>query len=443
VLNISDHALFLAPAERADVIVDFSGVPEGSKLILYNDSPAAVPLLDPRLDYYTGMPDMTDTGGSPGTRPGYGPNTRTVMQFSVEGSVTTPYDASVLTTAIPAAFAGAQDPPIVPEKAYGAATDTLAKVQDTALTFKPTSSPTTVTLPLEGKMEVEFFEQDYGRMNANLGLQLPFTNIMKEIILPFGYIDPPTEIMKNTDSAAKIGSMSDGTQIWKISHNGVDTHAIHFHLFSVQVIDRIGYDGMVFPPDPNELGWKDTVRINPFQNLIVAMRPKVPTVPFKLPDSVRLLDPTQPAGSMMRFASFDKGGNPTTVVNKLYNFGWEYVWHCHLLGHEENDMMRSIVMRVSPAEPSSLTGAATVKGGARVRLKWKKRWTYPAATSTVLQRATDRAFTTGLKSVTLAPGATAYTGSGVSRKRTYYFRVRAENAQGYSVWSNVAKVKVP
>jgi len=28
----------------------------------------------------------------------------------------------------------------------------------------------------------------------------------------------------------------------------------------------------------------------------------------------------------------------------MFNFGWEYVWHCHLLGHEENDMMRPIVV---------------------------------------------------------------------------------------------------
>jgi hypothetical protein len=36
-------------------------------------------------------------------------------------------------------------------------------------------------------------------------------------------------------------------------------------------------------------------------------------------------------------------GNPIVVNNALYNFGWEYVWHCHLLGHEENDMMRPTV----------------------------------------------------------------------------------------------------
>ena len=83
VLNISTHGLMLGPAERADVIVDFSGVPAGSKLILYNDAPAPVPAFDPRYDYYTGAPDQTATGGAPSTLPGFGPNTRTIMQFQV------------------------------------------------------------------------------------------------------------------------------------------------------------------------------------------------------------------------------------------------------------------------------------------------------------------------------------------------------------------------
>ena len=36
------------------MIVDFSNVPAGAKLILYNDAPAPVPGFDPRYDYYTG-----------------------------------------------------------------------------------------------------------------------------------------------------------------------------------------------------------------------------------------------------------------------------------------------------------------------------------------------------------------------------------------------------
>ena len=77
------------------------------------------------------------------------------------------------------------------------------------------------------------------------------------------------------------------TQFWKITHNGVDTHFIHFHLFDVQVINRVGWDGVIKPPDVNEMGWKDTVRMNPLEDIIVAVRPMKQTLPWDLPNSVR------------------------------------------------------------------------------------------------------------------------------------------------------------
>ena len=46
----------MAPAERADLIVDLRLVPAGSTLILYNDAPAPFPVGDPRNDYYPGNP---------------------------------------------------------------------------------------------------------------------------------------------------------------------------------------------------------------------------------------------------------------------------------------------------------------------------------------------------------------------------------------------------
>ena len=54
--NVNGGALILAPAERADVIVDFSQF-AGKTLILYNDAPTAFPALVPQYDYYTGAPD--------------------------------------------------------------------------------------------------------------------------------------------------------------------------------------------------------------------------------------------------------------------------------------------------------------------------------------------------------------------------------------------------
>jgi FtsP/CotA-like multicopper oxidase with cupredoxin domain len=105
----------------------------------------------------------------------------------------------------------------------------------------------------------------------------------------------------------------------------------------------VGWDGAVRPPDPNEIGWKETIRMHPLEDCIVAVKPIRPVVPFSVPDSIRLLDPTNLPGTTTQFSNVDPTtGQPTTTYNTLYNFGWEYVWHCHLLGHEENDMMRPI-----------------------------------------------------------------------------------------------------
>ena len=66
-------------------------------------------------------------------------------------------------------------------------------------------------------------------------------------------------------------------------------------------------------PDFNELGWKETVRMNPGEVTRVLMKFDLPAVPFTVPASPRT------------------GGN-------------EYVWHCHILEHEEHDMMRPLVV---------------------------------------------------------------------------------------------------
>ena len=169
-------------------------------------------------------------------------------------------------------------------------------------------------------------------MNATLGVELPFTTPPSRRRSPWVLsIRPPRSSGPNE------------TQLWKITHNGVDTHGIHFHLFNVQVINRVGWDGAIRPPDPNELGWKETVRMNPLEDIIVAMRAKVPTYPFSVPNSIRPLNPALPVGST--FASFDPlTGAPDYRHQRMTNFGHEYVWHCHILGHEENDMMRPMVL---------------------------------------------------------------------------------------------------
>jgi len=393
--NVSQHNLLLGPAERADVIIDFSQF-AGKTIILYNDAPAAVPAGDTRLDYYTGDMEQTATGGTVSTLPGYGPDTRTIMAFHVSATgVATPFNLAALeaefttTPTHDGVFVRDQDPIIVPQAPYDSAygtttfpsgTTAYARIQNTSLTFNPLNLTTPavadqvatpVTMNFEPKAIQELFENDYGRMNATLGVELPFTNGNNQTTIPYGYIDPVTEIINDTPNATvtPIGSAADGTQFWKITHNGVDTHFIHFHLFNVQVINRVGWDGQVKPPDANELGWKETMRMNPLEDVIVAFRAVAPKLVFGVPDSIRLLNPTMPQGSTAGFFGVGPDGNPVAVTNTSTNFGWEYVWHCHILSHEEMDMMRPIQFNVarSSAGAPVLAGSLGVNA---VNLSW-------------------------------------------------------------------------
>ena len=214
VLNVLEKTLFMAPAERADIIVDFTNF-GGKTIILYNDSPAPVPASDPRYDFYTGDPDNTIQGGAPQTVAGFGPNTRTIVQFRVAagGPSTAPvddYDATPVTgllaklqnvtTGLPAIFKASQDAPIVPESAYnalaytgGATTDTLARIQDLSLTFTPYGSTTPITKAMKNKAIQELFD-DQGRMNATLGVELSFTGALIQTTVPLGFTDLLTEI---------------------------------------------------------------------------------------------------------------------------------------------------------------------------------------------------------------------------------------------------------
>jgi FtsP/CotA-like multicopper oxidase with cupredoxin domain len=432
VLNVTNHTLLLAPAERADVIVDFSQVPAGSKLIMYNDAPAPMPGFDSRNDYYTGDPDQTLIGGAPTTQAGYGPNTRTIMQFDVEGATADPpFNLTALETGLRAAYAASQDKPIVPEPAYGPVynttyPDNLVGLTDATMTYTPAGASQPTSFTLEEKAIIEGFDMDYGRMNAQLGGNLPNLGPQQGTATPYDYVDAPTDQATDTIPGTQIGALQDGTQIWRLDHQGVDTHAIHFHLFNVQVIERVAIDGQIFPIDPNEYGWKETIRTNPGQDVIVALRPVSQTLPFKLPDSIRLINPALPEGATWT------DSNGTVVTNTKENFGWEYVWHCHLLGHEENDMMRPFVFKVAPDAPS---GLGATPGPSSVSLNWTNNAGWPVATNYVIQRARNAAFTSGVTNISRAGTPTSFSDTGLLPLTQYFYRVRAEDAAGYSTWT--------
>jgi spore coat protein A, manganese oxidase len=99
------------------------------------------------------------------------------------------------------------------------------------------------------------------------------------------------------------------TEIWELVNLTDDSHPIHLHLVRFQILDRrridvfhfqqmneIRFGGPVVPPDPNEMGWKDTVRADPHM--------------------------------------------VTRIIVPFEGFAGRYVWHCHVLEHEDNEMMR-------------------------------------------------------------------------------------------------------
>ncbi len=273
--------LITAPAERWDLLVDFSEF-AGKSLILYTDAPGPFPTGDPKVDFYA---------GNGACKPGFGPDSRILMKFTVAGAASAdpPLDIDTATDLTPGL-----DPFLNP---LG------ASVLDGVVHLPP-------GVPVRHLTLNEAFDS-YGRLLQALGTG----ELSASPELGYGrrYMDAPTE-------TPRAGT----TEIWQIANLSADTHPIHFHLVNVQVLARQPFDvdryegaplytGPARPPDPTEQGWKETVKMHPEEITTVMMRFDLPSVPFVVPSSPR-------------------------------TGGYEYVWHCHILEHEEHDMMRPLIV---------------------------------------------------------------------------------------------------
>jgi spore coat protein A, manganese oxidase len=99
------------------------------------------------------------------------------------------------------------------------------------------------------------------------------------------------------------------TEIWTLINLTDEPHPIHLHLVRFQILDRRPFDPEAYrktgklvytepaaPPEAHEAGWKDTVRADQFL--------------------------------------------ATRIIVKFEGYKGRYVWHCHVLEHEDNEMMR-------------------------------------------------------------------------------------------------------
>jgi spore coat protein A, manganese oxidase len=109
----------------------------------------------------------------------------------------------------------------------------------------------------------------------------------------------------------------DSVEIWQLMNLTEDSHPIHLHLVRFQILNRQLFDADEYntsgklelvrapmPPAPNEAGWKDTVRVDP--------------------------------------------GTITRIIVKFEGYVGRYVWHCHLLEHAANEMMRPFEIVARP-----------------------------------------------------------------------------------------------
>jgi hypothetical protein len=163
-------------------------------------------------------------------------------------------------------------------------------------------------------------------------------------------------------------------------------------------------------------------------------------LPWELPNSIRPLDVTQPIGASnpantVGFSNIDPSNQPAAVTNDVINFGWEYVVHCHILGHEENDMMRSQLLAIPPDPPTNVTATKFGNGNNQyVMVTWNDG-SLNETGFTVQRAETPNGPWLSLPSSPPAPGtgtAMSYMDTSIARRTTYYYQVVANNVVGYT-----------
>jgi len=212
-----DRALLMAPSERADVIVDFSTVPEGANVIMYNTGPDTP---------FGGFPDI----------PANAETTGQVMQFRVrkETDTSTPIESLQLDSN-PGGVALLDDADVtgIQDLALLEAESSLICVDENHRIQIPGFTPPDCGLG-----------EAFGPKAALLGIDGANGGV------PLLWEDPISE-------NPKVGDV----QEWQLWNWSADAHPIHLHLVKFQIVGRstVNAPMTMLPPQSTETGWKDTV----------------------------------------------------------------------------------------------------------------------------------------------------------------------------------------
>ena len=168
-------------------------------------------------------------------------------------------------------------------------------------------------------------EDAYGRVTPRLGTAEE-GQVHSDMETPDGAFGPLSFHAPTTETPV-LGSVED----WQMFNFTADTHPIHLHLTQYQVVEKRHIEFL----DGNEDGIPDDTNndgeitygsgTSDFAQNDIWIGDKITLRPEETgwQDTVHV----DPSTMMSIVAEFDKPG--------------EYVWHCHILSHEDNEMMRS------------------------------------------------------------------------------------------------------
>ena len=173
-------------------------------------------------------------------------------------------------------------------------------------------------------MVSDLFDPEYGRKTAALGVDAPLSANGIRTAVPYSAVDPATEYLSVAQRRRRRRSATH-TDLAHHPRRHV-SHGVPFEGFDVQVLQRARREGEARAPDPGELGWKDTVRVDPLESVRSPCARCLPRLPFGLPASARSLDITcrsAPTGAFTQLDALTAEPLQPTVVNATADLSFE------------------------------------------------------------------------------------------------------------------------
>jgi spore coat protein A len=150
-------------------------------------------------------------------------------------------------------------------------------------------------------------------------------------------------LAKGFHEQARFFVKSGGCEVWKILNLTGDTHPVHVHLVQFQVLSRQRYNASSYQTPPQGLSMTATLTPSstpqgPSTVTVTVNAPIVPVTPVDVPQ------PPDPNEQGFKDTVRVNPGEVVTIAAFFKGYCGKYMYHCHILEHEDHDMMRPFVV---------------------------------------------------------------------------------------------------